>query len=44
MDSTRTAIGRLKMGIRCNSHANDRPVFDLLKIGLKVWLPDQHKR
>ena len=25
VDSTRTAIGRLKMGSRCNSHANDRP-------------------
>ena len=25
VDSTRTAIGRLKMGSRCNSHANNRP-------------------
>ena len=25
VDSTRTAIGRLKMGCRCNSHANGRP-------------------
>ncbi len=25
VDSTRTAIGRLQMGSRCNGHANDRP-------------------
>ena len=32
------------MGSRCNSHVNDRPVFDLPNIGLEVWLPDHRGR